>query len=88
MGPTHERDQGRDWDFGAIKEGWDVFDVHDNRVGVISDIRADYFTLAKGVVFTSKRYVPRSAVSRIADTKVYLNVAAEEIEALVGTRPA
>jgi len=78
MEPRRRSDQS--WDIQAIQNGWDVFDANGDKVGDIASVDADYLTVSKGFIFTSERYIPISAVERVADGRVFLNVTKDTID--------
>ena len=68
-------------DWRDIKHGWDVFGADGEKVGDVSEVQEGYIVVSKGFIFTSERYVPVEAISRVEHDRVYLNVSKAEIEA-------
>jgi uncharacterized protein (TIGR02271 family) len=68
-------------DVNDIRHGWQVYGADGEKVGDVSDVQATYIVVSKGLIFTSERYVPVSAVTRVEHDRVYLDVTKDEIEA-------
>ncbi|HEX3271820.1 MAG TPA: PRC-barrel domain-containing protein [Ktedonobacterales bacterium] len=66
---------------GHDLDGWNVYDAAGEKLGrVIGGTRdGKYFTLEKGQLFTTDYYVPMSAVARLDDGNIYLNVSADDV---------
>ena len=67
--------------YGEIERGWDVFGADGKKVGDVSEVREGYIVVSKGFLFTSERFVPVEAISRVEHDRVYLNVSKDEIDA-------
>jgi len=63
-----------------IQQGWDVRSADDTKLGTVVGVYDDYFVVEKGLIFTSERYIPVSAIRRVADERVYLNVTKEQVD--------
>ena len=68
-------------DVNDIQHGWDVYGADGEKVGDVSEVQATYVVVSKGLIFTSERYVPVSAIERVEHDRVYLNVTKDEIKA-------
>lgn len=64
-----------------IKHGWEVYDTEGERVGDVEDIRNNHLVVSRGFLFTTERYIPVAAIRDVEDSRVYLNVTKQEIEA-------
>ena len=67
-------------DVNDIRHGWAVYGADGEKVGDVSDVQATYIVVSKGLIFTSERYVPVSAVTRVEHDRVYLDVTKDQIE--------
>ena len=72
-----------------IADDMTVYDFKGDKVGTVSGstTNADYFKLAKGLLFPRDYYVPMSAVSSINPDGVHLNVLKDEIKDLGWDNP-
>ena len=68
-------------DWRDIQHGWDVYGSDGKKVGDVSELGEGYVVVSKGFLFTSERFVPVDAISRIEHDRVYLNVSKDEIDA-------
>jgi hypothetical protein len=68
---------------------WNQKDVHphmqvissDNKeVGHIADVYEDSFLVRKGILFTSDRYIPYSAIANAENDRVQLTMEADEVK--------
>ena len=68
-------------DWRDIERGWDVFGADGEKVGDVSEVQEGYIVVSKGFLFTTERYVPVEAISRVERGRVALNVSKAEIDA-------
>ena len=66
-------------DIGQIQEGWDVYGSDGQEIGDVNEIGPNYFVVQKGWLFTKDVYVPHSAVRRIGNERIELNITKDEV---------
>lgn len=71
--------QGGVWE---IDQGWDVLAADGEKVGDVDEVHPSYLVVSKGFFFPTERYVPVSAITDVADDRVYLNVRKDDIDNL------
>jgi len=77
VGGTGVDPQGGYWE---IDHGWDVFGADGDKVGDVADVQPHYITVSKGFIFKTDMYIPVSAITNVADDRVYLNVTKDQVE--------
>jgi uncharacterized protein (TIGR02271 family) len=68
-------------DYKEIDHGWDVYDADGEKVGDVREVHENYLMTEKGFFFPTERYIPRSAITRIEQDGVHLNVRKSDIDA-------
>ncbi len=70
-----------------FRTGADVYSSDGQKIGDISSVGPDYLHVTTGFLgLGGDLYIPNSAVSRVADDKVYLNVSKDRINAMGWTQ--
>ncbi len=73
--PTEVAPQPPTFNLQTIQRGWPVFCSDGKQVGTVADVRPDSLVMSRGwFIFQHKVMVPRDAVSRVENDRVYLNV--------------
>jgi outer membrane protein with glycine zipper len=69
-------------DLRQVQPGWDVIDLHGEKIGGVKDGQPDYLVLTKGLIFLKDLYVPLDAIDavNVADQTVTLNVTKSGID--------
>lgn len=63
-----------------VAYGWDVIGSDGDKIGDVSAIQPHYISVEKGFLFKTDLFVPTSAIIRVENKKVYLNVTKDQIE--------
>jgi hypothetical protein len=67
-------------DVETVQPGWDVYSSEGEDVGDVAEVTPRYIRIHKGgMFFKGDLYVPRSAVTRVEDRGVWLNVAKADV---------
>lgn len=78
---AYERQGGESEVFQMIRPGWEIFGSDGEKIGDVDSVEADYLVVSEGLIFTSQRYIPASAVLRVDQNAVLLSVTKDEIDA-------
>jgi hypothetical protein len=68
-------------DTTMIRNGADVIASDGNRIGTVDEVASSYLLVKKGLIFTHDLYIPLTAVSRLNENEVWLDVSKSEINA-------
>ena len=63
-----------------IARGSDVYGSDGKKAGDVAEVQETYIVVSKGWLFTTERYVPVEAISRVDEDGVHLNVSKDEME--------
>ncbi len=69
-------------DVQGLQPGTNVYGSDHETVGDVAEVGPNYLLVQKGFLFVKDRYIPVSAISRVAPDGVHLNVAADQIDSL------
>jgi uncharacterized protein (TIGR02271 family) len=64
---------------GEITKGAEVYDANDEKVGKVVEVGRHSFKVEKGFIFHKDMHLPMSAVARVHDHHVHLNVAKDHV---------
>ena len=65
-----------------VHEGMEVLDTNGEKIGMCGETVGSYFNVDAGFLGTTEYWVPFSAISRIADNDISLNVRKDQIETM------
>lgn len=74
-------------DVQRVQPGTNVYSIDNDKVGDVAEVGGNYLLVRKGFLFTTDRYIPFSAISRIDTDGVYLNVAKEQFDSMAWDQP-
>ena len=64
-----------------VRDGMDVFDVEDQKVGTVAEISDGYLRVPSGFLGMGKeRYIPLSAIDSVDGQAIYLNVPKDRLD--------
>jgi uncharacterized protein (TIGR02271 family) len=63
-----------------VHEGMEVLDIDGQKIGMMGEQLGDYFNVDAGLFGTNEYYVPFSAITRVADNSVILNVRKDQVD--------
>jgi uncharacterized protein (TIGR02271 family) len=66
----------------TIETGWDVLGSDGEHLGTVAEVGHNYVLVQKGLIFPKDIYVPVSAVERVTDQTVWLNVPKDQVESM------
>jgi uncharacterized protein (TIGR02271 family) len=66
--------------YTEVAYGWDVVGRDGDKVGTVSTIQPHYIGVEKGFLFKEDIFIPTSAITRVTDDTVHLNVTKDQIE--------
>jgi hypothetical protein len=66
-------------DILSVQPGWDVYSSEGDDIGDVAEVAPHYIRIHKGSLFRGNLYVPRTAITRVEDRGVWLNVPKSEI---------
>ena len=69
------------FDMTRIERGWDVYGADGDKIGDVGEITPGYLMVSKGFLFPRERYIPASAIARVAQDRVYLHLTKAELDA-------
>lgn len=76
------------WDQNSVRPHMKVYASDAAQVGHVAEVYEDSFLVHKGYLFPTDRYIPYSAISRIEEDQVHLNLNSQQVQdALWRTRP-
>ena len=67
-------------DVQQLQPGTNVYGSDNEKIGDVAEVGANYLLVQKGFLFVKDRYIPFSAVSRVAADGVYLNITKDQID--------
>ncbi len=70
-----------------VRKGADVYAADDKKIGNVADVTPEYVHVSKGFLFTKDLYIPKNAIRRVEDGKVYLSAPSDRIESMNWTEP-
>jgi hypothetical protein len=74
-------------DILMVQPGWDVYSSEGDDIGDVAEVAPQYIRIHKGSLFRGNLYVPRTAITRVEDRGVWLNVPKSEIGKQAWDRP-
>jgi len=63
---------------GEITKGAEVYDANNDKVGKVVEVGRNSFKVEKGFIFHKDMHLPMSAVARMHDNHIHLNVAKDQ----------
>ena len=66
-------------DILSVQPGWEVFSSEGDDIGDVAEVSTQYIRIHQGKLFKGNLYVPRTAIARVEDRGVWLNVPKAEI---------
>jgi len=66
----------------GIRTGWDVYGSDGQHIGSVGEIGENYVLVQKGMIFVHDIFIPVSAIERVEDEAVWLNVAKADVDAM------
>jgi len=67
-------------DRAMLREGQDVYASDGNHLGTVDEVGGNYVLVQKGLIFRKDVYVPLSAIDRLEDGSLWLDVAKDGID--------
>ena len=71
-----------DADGGQVRAGAEVFGSDSEKIGDVADVGANYFLVQKGLIFIKDLYLPMSAIARVHEGHLHLNITKREAETM------
>lgn len=66
-------------DILSVQPGWDVYSSEGDDIGDVAEVTTQYVRIHQGSLFRGNLYVPRTAITRVEDRGVWLNVPKADI---------
>ena len=63
-----------------VRTGSDVYGANGETIGTVADVSRNYFVIERGFGFKADLFVPISAVARVADERIELNLTTKQLE--------
>ena len=63
----------------TIKPDWDVYASDGAHIGTVGEVGEDYILVQRGLVFVHDLFIPISAIERVEDEAVYLQVSRQDV---------
>ncbi len=65
-----------------IRNGMDVYGSDDEQVGTVAEVGDNYVLVQKGLIFVKDIYIPVSAIARVGEESVWLNIPKDQVETM------